>query len=343
MTHKSLKALFLLQMKILVKKCSGMALVSVILMSALLITLYLRFANNANLVARIDSHQNTAMQNRLAARAGIDFALALLSQSKTSAQSYADEWKTVSEQTIENPVIIGVSSFTLEIIDESGKANVNMVTERFLTELFTYYDLGITKKFSLISEELEIAGAKRLAHRILDYIDESEDTRPLGLSSAQYVQLGYLPPKNAPLRDIRELLNIPGITDELFNASGTRLGLSDILTVYGEGKININTAPEGVVRAVWGLPDHYSRADREDFYQQLFSSLPFIEVAAFSSFIVDYDKRIQRRYTEQFMTATSWFKVISTATSGDSKVVIESIIHRDIYGDCHILRMTEIP
>ena len=67
---------------------AGMALVSVLLMSALLIALYLRFLDNAGLQVRMDSRQEAVLQTRLAARAGVEYAIALLFQDRGLGDSY---------------------------------------------------------------------------------------------------------------------------------------------------------------------------------------------------------------------------------------------------------------
>lgn len=324
-------------------KKSAMALLSVVLMSALLITLYLRFTADAGLYARIDSRQEVISENRWAARAGLDFAIALLSEQQGVALSYSDDWKTLSEDTLTSPIIINNSSCSVQIFDESAKANINKVTERFLTSVFTHYDLGISTSFSIINEESDIAGAARLAQRILDYIDSDDVPRALGAESSFYIEQGYLPPKNAPMEDIRELLNIPGITNDIFVASGTRLGLQDLLTVHGEGIVNINTASEGVVRAFAGLPQEYDYDKKEEYYTRLFNERPFLGSAGFRNFIVDFDWKIQKSYTKNFITSTSWFKIVVQAQTFKTSSFIEAILFRDIYGECKILRLTEIP
>lgn len=320
-----------------------MALISVVLMSALLIAMYLRYMNTAGLLVRIDTRLETALQNRWAAQAGLEYAISLLTAQRGIAKAYTDSWKLKSDATVEEPLRIGVSSCTVLIIDESSKANINRVNEDFLVKLFSFYDLGIAASFSIIGEEMDLGSSARLAQRILDYMDEDDSPRPLGAESSFYIEHGYLPPRNAPIEDIRELYNIPGVTEELFVASGTRPGLEDLLTVYGDGKINLNTAHEGVVRAVAGLPRDYDSDRVEDFYRQLLSRRPFIGVAAFTNFIVDFDWKIQQSYTRNFITATSWFRVSSEAVASELSCQLEALLFRDVYGDCHMLRISEIP
>ena len=75
---------------------------------------------------------------------------------------------------------------------------------------------------------------------------------------------------------------IKGVTRELFYGTGESPGLAQCMTVFGDGKININTAPKPVLRALAvemtdeeaDRLDKYRRDERSDlanvgWYQQL--------------------------------------------------------------------------
>jgi len=145
------------------------------------------------------------------------------------------------------------------------------------------------------------------------------------------------------MTDIRELLNIPGITRDLMVASGTRPGLEDLLTVHGDGRVNLNTAPEGVIRAIPGLPPTYSRERIEEYFTQLLAARPFMELAGFTNFIVKFDWKIQKPYTNKFISMTSWFRVTALAQVGESVRSVDALVFREVDGHCRILRMIEVP
>lgn len=318
-------------------------MVAVLMMSALLIALYLRFMGNAGLLARIDARQDAVMQMRIGARGAIDFALAQLAQDKSLGDSYNETWKLTTEQTFSEPLMIGGASCAVRIIDESGKLLVNNAEEAVLTKLFEFYGLGIVASFSIIDEESAVGGAARLAQHILDYQDADMSPRAMGAEESTYLEAGLLPPRNGNMTDIRELLNIPGIGQDLFVASGTRPGLIDLLTVYGDGRVNLNTAHEGVVRAVPGLPDTYTAERCEEYYTQLMAARPFMELAGFTNFIVKFDWKIQKYYSSRFTSVTSWFRVIAQAQIGSGTRDIEALVFREVEGQCRVLRLTEVP
>ena len=318
-------------------------MVAVLLMSALLIALYLRFMGNAGLLARIDARQDAVMQLRLGARGATDFALALLAHDKSIGDSYDENWRLITEQTFIAPLLIGAASCAVRVTDESGKLQVNSADEATLTRLFDFYDLGIVASFSIIDEEMKTGGAARLAQHILDYLDADLSPRAMGAEESSYLEAGRLPPRNGPMTDIRELMNIPGIGRDLLVASATRPGLYDLLTVYGDGRINLNTAPEGVIRAIPGLPDSYSAERREEYFTQLLAERPFMELAGFTNFIVKFDWKIQKSYTNQFISMTSWFRIMAQAEIASSSREVEALVYREVDGQCRVLRLTEVP
>lgn len=318
-------------------------MVAVLLMSALLIALYLRFMGNAGLLARIDARQDAVLQMRLAGRGAIDYALALLEQDKSLGDSYDENWRQLTEQTLTAPLMIGEASCAVRVVDESGKLLVNAADEPTLTRLFEFYDLGIIASFTIIDEEMKTGGAARLAQHLLDYLDADISPRAMGAEESAYLEAGLLPPRNGPMTDIRELMNIPGISRDMLVASGTRPGLYDLLTVHGIGEINLNTAPEGVIRAIPGLPDEYSAERREEYYTQLLAARPFMELAGFTNFIVKFDWRIQKSYTNRFRSVTSWLTLTSMAQIASSSREIEALVYRELDGECKILRLIEVP
>jgi type II secretory pathway component PulK len=108
---------------------------------------------------------------------------------------------------------------------------------------------------------------------ILDWIDKDDFPNPDG-AEEYYANLssGYAC-KNGPFESLEELAFVKGITAEIY--FGTRqtepledlkdlaleqdrtteeeegsVGLSELLTVYGDGKINLNTALPGVLKAL---------------------------------------------------------------------------------------------
>ena len=83
---------------------------------------------------------------------------------------------------------------------------------------------------------------------IMDWIDADTNARLHGAEAADYASLDrpYVP-RNGKIPMLDELLLIKGIKPDIFEK------ISPLVTVYGDGKVNINTASSQVLEAI-GLP-----------------------------------------------------------------------------------------
>jgi type II secretory pathway component PulK len=159
----------------------------------------------------------------------------------------------------------GDSFLTYSLRDEQGYLNINK------SDPASWENTGV------VSRELR-AG-------ILDWIDGDEDTSPDGAETDFYERME--PPhasKNKPYVALKELLFLRGVTHSGYTGEDLNrnflldenerdgqfqlpadngdnkldLGLVDIFTVYGDGKININTASKAILSALPGLDEDAS-------------------------------------------------------------------------------------
>lgn len=137
-----------------------------------------------------------------------------------------------------------------QVVDEEGKLNVLTASEEVL------------KKLGMTDEQVA---------SLMDWMDPDDIPRAGGAESDYY--LGLATPyrcKNAPIEILEELLLIRGFGPKGFygehperyripgpdgripeiGSSLTRPGWVDLLTCMGDGRIDINTAPEAVLRAL---------------------------------------------------------------------------------------------
>lgn len=150
---------------------------------------------------------------------------------------------------------------TWELNDESSKINVNLASVELL--------LGLG-----CLDEAAVASVR-------DWIDEDDLPNPDGAETSYYC--GLEPPykcKNSPIETLDELLLIKGLSAGLYFSEGLNkdnrsriytnydsselaaadpqngtVNLSDLLTVYGDGRININTVSRQVLEAIPLLSD----------------------------------------------------------------------------------------
>lgn len=142
--------------------------------------------------------------------------------------------------------------------DEAGKINLNLASEAVMQSLFeTYYGSDVE--------------AELLAKCIVDWTDRDDE----GPGERDYYLSLPAPhlPANDAMADLEELLLVRGVTPELFESgppAGSRKdaaqpwnfpeseedddaapGLVRLLTVEGDGTLNVNTAPRRVLEAVF--------------------------------------------------------------------------------------------
>lgn len=157
----------------------------------------------------------------------------------------------------------GGGVFRVRLIDESGKVNINRVSEESLRRIFT--NLGIDE----LRREI-------LVDSIMDWRDPDDLHRVNGAENDYYS--GLSPPytaKNGPLDSVEDLLWIRGMTAELFfgyadtnepsGAQSQRIALKDIFTVDSPiDRVNLRTASAEVIHAVMGIPLEKCRAFIEE-------------------------------------------------------------------------------
>ena len=167
--------------------------------------------------------------------------------------------KRAALQDVQDPLDLGIAtgelgggSYQVDIQDESGKINLNRVSEQQLRALIEA--IGINK------EDGDI-----IADSILDWLDADNMYHLNGAENDFYEALN--PPyraKNGRFDTTEELLLVRGVTPTYFygyperDANGSiayRYGLSRCFTVYSDkNQINVNYAPLPVLLSVPGMP-----------------------------------------------------------------------------------------
>jgi general secretion pathway protein K len=131
----------------------------------------------------------------------------------------------------------GDASYRVRIASESGKVDINSVSEEDL--------LGILKKGGLPDEE-----AEGVRDAILDWKDADDDPRPRGAEFPDYARLPEpLRPRNGNLRGVGELRYVMGVAPEYYDRF-----LSRVFTAHGNfPQVNAKYAPEIVLSSLPGV------------------------------------------------------------------------------------------
>lgn len=109
-----------------------------------------------------------------------------------------------------------------KISDEQAKIDINLASQEQLTALF---------------EDVNAPDAQGLANNIVIWRGDAPDTDKV------YDNIGY-PLKAKKISNIEELLLVKGMSEEYFNS------IKDLVTVYGERNINLNTVSEKILKVL---------------------------------------------------------------------------------------------
>lgn len=170
-------------------------------------------------------------------QARLDYALrATIGRGNVAALRSSDPWLDV-DSLYSGTVLVDSLPVDVQARDLGTLLNVNQLT---VDELRTF--------FSFLFRNADVAD--RLAQAIMDWRDADDIPRAHGGERAEYLRAGLLAlPANGLFREVEELLQVTGMTPELFGAA------QPYLTTRGAGTINLNTAPPPVLRVLPGMTD----------------------------------------------------------------------------------------
>ncbi|HEU5323342.1 MAG TPA: hypothetical protein VFX28_21215 [Methylomirabilota bacterium] len=140
-------------------------------------------------------------------------------------------------------VPLGAGQFSYRLTDEEARLNVNTSPPDRVERLLEA--LGLDKRTR-----------DPIVDSLQDWRDTNEEYRLNGAESEDtYLKLPVpYRAKNGQLDSIAELLQVKGVTPELFRGTEERRGLAELVTVKTPGQINLNTAGRLALRAL-GISD----------------------------------------------------------------------------------------
>ncbi len=228
----------------------GFALVAVLLVLAILGIVGAEFAFSMRLEATMVRSYKEAVLGEHLAEAGIQQAIREILTDATLVGHLDDGpltfFKNVSDPLPRLPrekVPLGSGQFSYRLTDEDGRLDLNLASADKVDRLL--YTLGIDKR------ERDV-----IADSIQDWKDTNEEYRLNGAESEDVYLTLPIPyrSRNANFVDVRELLQVHGVTPALYYGEDGHPGLRDLVTAQGSPEPNLNTAPELVLRA-HGLSD----------------------------------------------------------------------------------------
>ena len=229
----------------------GFALLAVMLVLALLGIVVGEFAFSMRLEASmVRSFKEGILATHLA-EAGIHQAIReILSRGQVQALDETGQlrfYRTAPGQTIltavpplpRTRVPLGPGEFSYRVTDEDSRVNLNTARPDRVDRLLEA--LGLEKQQrDVINDSLQ------------DWKDANDVFRANGAESEDtYLKLPVpYRARNGLLQDVAELLQIKGVTQEIYFGTHGGLGLVDLVTVRGRNIVNLNTASAPVLQAV---------------------------------------------------------------------------------------------
>lgn len=310
----------------LLRNARGVALILTILIVSLLVALTLQF--NRTMRTQVVSAGNIGhgLKALYAAKSGVACGLALLQEDDspnvdTDQEDWADSEK-VKSKVAELQSSFGGGGFVLEIFDECGKIPINYLVETdSLQEVFR-------KLLELCGVDDEDRGT--IVDSTVDWIDENEDERFSGAEDGFYQSLEKpYHCKDGPLDVPEELLLVKGMIEhpEIFYGTDEQPGIGQYISVFGDGKININTAEPMVLASLHDLMTlemgKDMKAYREDAGNELSLSNPtwYQDVPSIGGDITLPKKIIG--------TSSNYFKIRSKGRFGNITKTVVAVAKRD--------------
>ncbi|RJQ56854.1 MAG: hypothetical protein C4526_00730 [Nitrospiraceae bacterium] len=223
---------------------SGVALIMVLWVLAVLTVIALSFSFSV----RVDTHSTMAFkeeaEKEFLAEAGIERGIAeLFYRSANRDQRVIIEgMETWKADGTPYEVDADTGYYTVSIIDEAGKVDINTTPDIILRNLLRNLDIE--------PDAIDI-----IVDSIKDWKDGDDLHRLHGAESDYYMSLpNPYRAKDAPFDTLEELLHVRGVTSGILYGDRKTKGLMDFITVSARtDKINLNAAPGEVLTAIPGI------------------------------------------------------------------------------------------
>jgi len=321
--------------------CRGSILIiaiwSICLLATFAVILSYGIRQKATLASRLDGRSRL----RLIAAAGVKRALIELDRQDvydTLSSAWSDNAAAFREVPVDGGTydvsyeFFNRETFSMEkrygAVDEESKININKVKQPVMRDLF---------RLSLGCDSMK---AQELAASIVDWRDQDSFLSiPIG-SAEDFDYKGMEYPydsKDGDFQVLDELLLVNGVSEDIFRS------LQGQITIYGEGKININTASEIVLLSL-GLQgatvekiisfrygaDNMLGTEDDGLFISLADIVP--QLRQFSPLGESEVADLTRVASQHLCVKSFHFQVRSTAVLADKNDTVEVLCVLDRYG-----------
>lgn len=316
------------------KTQKGVVLVLALVVITILGVLILEFGHLMRMETLMAGHYADRTRAFYLAKSGINFALFLIDRKDNP--EYEEEIRKLTALPVTMP--LGAGEISFEISDERSKINVNHLLKEDGSLNRGQVELMLNL-FDILNRQYERPiFSYAMVAAMVDWIDEDDEIVVFdfvivgynrGAESEYYEDLD--PPyqaKNAPFDTLCELLLVRGIEEKILYGERvgeeTFAGLSEYVTVYGDGKININTASSRVLQALdWEIDETLAQniiSHRQESEFEKVTDIKNVEGITEDIFI-----RIKDLITTD---SGKFFSVVARGAIGETTEQIKTVIQR---------------
>lgn len=295
----------------------GVALVLTLLILTILVVTGLELNRAMRVEASLAGNFRDLTQASYIAQSGVEIARSLIQEDDPTYDGADERWAQFELLSHLSEQLFPEGYFTGRIVDESGKFNPN--------GLITPYGNVDPKKRDQIERLLILLRYDPgVIDAILDWLDPDELRRTLGAEREYYMLLKPpYAPKNGPLDSLGEMLLIKGVSPSIFYGTEEKEGLRKYLTVYSEGKININTASLQVLMSLSPKVDQIMAQAVVD-YRKL---KPFHKPEDLRS-IPGWDA-VYPAISSEIAVYSNYFSLEMTGVYHDARALVRTVIKRE--------------
>jgi type II secretory pathway component PulK len=265
--------------------------------------LVVSFAFEAHLEGKVTSYARKRRRAEALAFSGMEVARMLLDKQRsvTGGESEdtqeEDRWYDAALLLRRGRAVTGLEEplgdglIRLDIEPEPGRRNVNKLMDEDWERILA--STGVPEEYW-----------PELIDSVFDWIDPDSKPRQDGGETEDYYAT-LDPPyaaRNAPLDTVRELLLVKGFNEAILSggilnpddpqeAQISVAGIQDLLTTYGDGKVNVNAADKRVLMTLPGIDDLAAEAIIEERQRGISTGMGKHEDGSFES-VEDFMSRV---------------------------------------------------
>ena len=340
------------------KRLSGIALIMTLLLLVVLVVIVGQFSYSTQVDSYVAQNSSEDLQLRYALISALNFAIAQIQldamQEEGTQKKYdflGDEWAR-EIWTPKNAQRIGTCSVYYTIQDENGKFNLLRLLEKREKEEKEQEEKEKEKEeenkksksippdeqFDLLVDAIqnkkEVVQASKLRESIVSWMKEKKGKS--GNAEGPF-------PTKVPLFSMKELLMAKNVSSLVLFGASNKLdpeqsfqGLIDHATVWSDGKININTASQEVIKSLHSKIDDelaqrivkYRQQEGTDGEKQCFKESADIKKVEGINEGGEGNKSLYPEIEDLITVKSSYFSIVATAQCGRIIKRLKSVVQR---------------